>query len=535
MHTYTVRHGIGDNYTASLFTPEQWLQLRLDGFTRLESLAITSARDAMNSAHIRPTGSDTVFLLSTTKGNAELLEDKQASIDRVLPVSSAQCIAQALGISTMPIVVCDACISGLAALLTAHRLLQRGDFTYAVVCGVDVQSAFTISGFQSLKALSSHPCRPFDIERSGLNLGEAAATMVLSRERPSGECWQTVSGAINNDAFHISAPSKTAEGATRSISEACRGTAKESLAFVCAHGTATLFNDQMESVALERAQLGNVPVNALKGYFGHTMGAAGILETAICMAAVTDDVVPGTRGFSELGVSGHIHVQRDTVPTHAHSFLKTLSGFGGGNAALLLTSEHTPADEVPVPHFSSKNRVIITPDHAEVDDHTLPTTEKGSSLLTALYHQYVVDYPRFHKMDLLSRLGFIATELLLQAEGHPRFQDDMDRAILFFGHSGSIQTDRRYQATIAAPDNCYPSPSLFVYTLPNIVTGEIAIRNHYHGETQFFLLPQYDEELLKHIATTAFADRRIHSVVTGWLDADDDEHFTANLTIIEKD
>ena len=101
------------------------------------------------------------------------------------------------------------------------------------------------------------------------------------------------------------------------------------------HGTATMFNDEMEAVALERAGLSNIPVNSLKGYFGHTLGAAGLLETLVTMSALEDGIVLGTRGFSELGVSRKINISAENRKAVGKRFIKLISGFGGCNAAMM--------------------------------------------------------------------------------------------------------------------------------------------------------------------------------------------------------
>ena len=157
----------------------------------------------------------------------------------------------------------------------------------------------------------------------------------------------------------------------------------------------------------------------------------------------------------------------------------------------------------------------------------------STSLLTGLYKQEIDDYPKFYKMDGLCRLGFVASELLLQIEGKKRFQECDDRAIVFFNRSSSISSDKKYLESIQDKDNFYPSPSVFVYTLPNIVTGEIAIRNHYHGETSFFILSSKDEKQMEKVVKTVFQDRQIKSVLTGWIDYEDEEHFEANLALVE--
>ena len=317
--------------TASLFSQEQEQQFLISGLSRFESMVVTSVREALSQTTLDVSQPNVILIISTTKGDVELLEESPEA-DHLSPADSAQRIARELGFTTEPIVVCNACISGLSALILASRLLEDGQYDYAVVCGADSQSRFIVSGFQSLKALSPEPCRPFDMERMGLNLGEAAATMILSKG--VGD-WTLGPGAIRNDATHISNPAKNGEGSCLALKTIVDDNDKESLAFINAHGTATIFNDQMESVAIERAGLADIPVNAYKGCYGHTMGAAGVLETILSIAALDDQTILATQGFEELGVSGHISLSAFHQATSKSAFVKMLSGFGGCNAALL--------------------------------------------------------------------------------------------------------------------------------------------------------------------------------------------------------
>jgi 3-oxoacyl-[acyl-carrier-protein] synthase-1 len=106
--------------------------------------------------------------------------------------------------------------------------------------------------------------------------------------------------------------------------------------------------------------------------------------------------------------------------------------------------------------------------------------------------------------------------------------------MILFNHSSSIHADRAYLASISDADNYFPSPSLFVYTLPNIVAGELATRHHYHGETSFYILPERDERLMWQIQTATFADPAIDSMISGWLDCEDEDHFLADLYLLSK-
>lgn len=541
------RWGLPYAFQSALFSDEQASRWMLPGQPRFVSLALASIKQALGEVPDIDRRR-TRLVLSTTKGNVEALTVSPSHDDAALPPSaSADMLDGQLGLDGHPLVVDNACISGLSALIVASRLLQSGECESVIVCGAEVQSAFIVSGFQALKAMSAHRCRPFDIERTGLNLGEAAATIILRRNESTITRWRLEAGAMANDAYHLTSPSPKAEGAYRALESILQGHDAQRLACVSAHGTATLFNDQMESVAIERAGLESVPVVGLKAYFGHTMGACGVLESALMMTALDQGVIPATLGYSERGVSAPIRVTTAPLPTQKKAFIKMLSGFGGSNAAVWFdkdsaadtTQESTalssdPASENVQAKVACLHQVEITPKSVVVDGHTLACEATGKALLTDLYKRAVGDYPRFYKMDLLSRLGFLTAELLLKAdEGNDKTEISECAAVLF-GHHGSVVADRNYLRTIATPEDFYPSPERFIYTLPNIVIGEIAIRHQLHAETTFIYLPRYNESELQHLIQV-YAERLPSKyLLTGWMDAEDDENYFAKMQLLRR-
>lgn len=308
-------------------------------YTFFEKMIILSATKALKQTDIDPKSNKVQFVLSTTKGNVFLLNKRETGFpqERVLLGVAARQMTDFFHNPNTPLVVSNACISGVCAQIEAMRNLESGAFDYVVVVGCDVQSAFIVSGFQSFKALSVEPCKPFDANRTGLNLGDAAATIIYTRKDQVDENeWVACRGAIRNDANHISGPSRTGEGSYRALKVALGNVNSEQLAFINTHGTATLYNDEMESVAIERAGLAQVPVNGLKGYYGHTMGAAGILETILSMQAIDDHNILATRGYKTIGVTHPLVLSNQNQPTEKRMFIKLLSGFGGCNAALLM-------------------------------------------------------------------------------------------------------------------------------------------------------------------------------------------------------
>lgn len=287
---YTSRFTDVEPLCASLFEePQQFVPL-----------CIRSINDAighltLDIGHLQ----ETIFILSTTKG------------DNLNLWTPAEAIVSHFGNRNKPIVVSNACTSGVCAQITAMRLLDAGLYKYAIVVGCDIQSRFIVSGFQSFKALSDNPCLPFSPKRKGLNLGEAASVIIYSSERGNG--WSLVNGSIHNDANHISAPSRTGDGAYLCLQDILEGILPNEIQLIGVHGTGTLYNDDMERVAIHRAGLDNVSMCILKPFFGHTMGAAGILETILCMMLAENE-------------------QKTNV-------IKMLSGFGGVNASIRLRCE----------------------------------------------------------------------------------------------------------------------------------------------------------------------------------------------------
>lgn len=281
----------------------------------------------------------TLFILSTTKGNIDLLGQESGSVERIRLYDTAMLLARRFGLQDVQ-VVSNACISGVLALIVAKRLLQANKYDHAVVLGADILSRFVVSGFQSLQALSSEPCRPFDTARNGINLGEAAAAMVLSADpgKLATEYSIALTGeGVSNDANHISGPSRTGEELAMAISSAleCARIRRADIDFISAHGTATAYNDEMEAKAFFLAGLEGVPLNSLKGYYGHTLGAAGVLESAISVRSLLNNDLIGTIGFQNRGVSMPVKVASKTQPYPLRKILKTASGFGGCNAAVV--------------------------------------------------------------------------------------------------------------------------------------------------------------------------------------------------------
>lgn len=309
-------------------------------YTRYEQLIILSVSEAIKNLNIDLTSPRTLMILSTTKGNIDLLKDNRGfPDDRVHLWTSAREIGRYFQTYRSPLVVSNACISGVLALITGHRMIEHGKYDHVVVCGCDVMSEFIVSGFQSFYSLSKEVCKPFDKDRTGLTLGEGVGTVVLTAHKTicPEPFIEVITGSGSNDANHISGPSRTGEGLYIALSEVLNGNVD--IDFISAHGTATLYNDDMESMAFSRCNLGHVPVNSYKGYIGHTLGAAGVIESIICFETMRNNLLVKTYGFENPGTIENLNVIGRNISKPIHRVVKTASGFGGSNAVVLFKKE----------------------------------------------------------------------------------------------------------------------------------------------------------------------------------------------------
>jgi 3-oxoacyl-[acyl-carrier-protein] synthase-1 len=310
--------------------------------SRFEFLLIASLEDAVSNCDIDVTSDKNILIISTTKGNIGLLEtntDDEDLKDKISLHASAKVIADHFGFVNKPVVVSNACISGIMAILTGMRLLQSGQYENAFVVGADEISKFVLSGFQSFHAISNEPCRPFDENRTGITLGEGAATMILSTNAKYASEVKVMGGAVSNDANHISAPSRSGVELAGAIDRTLRmaNLTTDDVDLISAHGTATSYNDEMEAKAINLAGLGSVSANSLKGYYGHTLGAAGLIESIISIESLKQNMILPTPGFEKIGVSDPINICTALTHKQLKTCLKTASGFGGCNAAVVFS------------------------------------------------------------------------------------------------------------------------------------------------------------------------------------------------------
>lgn len=308
-------------------------------FTKLEQMMILSLKKVIDASNISI--NDSVgLIISTTKGNIDVLENTSNFPESRAYLSElGKTIQNFFNFENEPILLSNACVSGVLAISAAKRFIAEGKYDHVFITSGDLVTKFILSGFNSFQALSSQACKPYDKNRVGINLGEVVASVLVTSSAGNlvKEAVEILGDATCNDANHISGPSRTGEGLFRSVKAAMKEAKINPAAidYISAHGTATSFNDEMEAIAFNRLGLENAPLNSLKGYFGHTLGASGLLETIVGMHSMKQNILFSSKGFTELGVSKKINIIKTNTPKEMSIFLKTASGFGGCNTAVI--------------------------------------------------------------------------------------------------------------------------------------------------------------------------------------------------------
>lgn len=514
-------------------------EMQITDYTRMEQLFILAVQEVISQSGASLREPDCALLLSTTKGNIDLLNKQVASDESngssiQLPTDSpaflwkmAERIGKFFGACNQVDVISNACISGVSALIVAKRQIESGRYKRVIVAGGDILSHFITSGFLSFRSVSAQRCRPYDIQRDGLSLGEACGAVLLETQGNTNDIILS-GGAVSNDANHISGPSRTGDGLALAISQAMEeaGVIPEDISFINAHGTATVYNDEMESKAIHLAGLSTVPVNSLKPYFGHTLGASGIIETILCMEQLKTGIFYGTLGYETLGVPMPVTVYGTHQPIPMKCCVKTASGFGGCNAAVVLS---LPADrhrqkQVPFSKAltESANSITIRPGVVERDGTVIFNSSETdfAPFIRKAYKNLGENNMKFYKMDDLCKLGYVAAGHLLKGTDY----QPEEIGIILANASSSLDTDCKHQTLISKEGDKAASPAVFVYTLPNVVLGEICIRHKIKGENTFFVCPHYEPDSLEDYARIVMAKGKLRACVIGWCELMDGQY-----------
>jgi 3-oxoacyl-[acyl-carrier-protein] synthase-1 len=319
---------------------------------RLAQLALDSddfAHHVRRAAARHGAGRVGVFLGTSTSGilSTEIAYRERDAASGALPAwlrfdqthdnaSLARYVRLALGLQGPAWVISTACSSSAKAYACAARLIALGMIDAAVVGGVDSLCLTTLYGFNALELLSPDICRPWDAQRNGLSLGEAASFALLQRESEAACGWLLGHGE-SSDGHHMSSPHPEGAGAAIAMRNALAqaGLAAADIDYINLHGTATPNNDAAEDLAVCRVFGTDVPVSSTKGATGHTLGAAGGLEAAIALLALQHGIVPAGLNVREPDTTLHTNYVREPLQRRLRAVASNSFGFGGSNACLV--------------------------------------------------------------------------------------------------------------------------------------------------------------------------------------------------------
>lgn len=481
----------------------------IKGLSRFESLVIEQIQNVIDESAIKLSDKDTQLIICTTKGNINFLADDCKEIpNKVFLDASAKVIAERIGCSNTPIIISNACISGVSGFVIAKWLLETKQYKNVILAGGDSLCDFITSGFASFKSISPQPCKPYDENRDGLTLGEAAGAILLTTDVLLSDEFRfcLTGGVITNDANHISGPSRTGDGLFYAINEAMQEAEIEcdNVGFICTHGTATRYNDEMESKAVAWAQLDKTPLNSLKGYIGHTLGASGVVETIICIEELKQGYIFGTKGFQKSDTPHELSVSPDIQHIKNQCFVKTASGFGGCNAAIVI--------EQVKEKCISRNKLS---QYKIIAEYTLPKSNLPfAKFIRDEYKALGESNMKFYKMSDMCKALYVSVEKLLQIQPINEIKP-LRKAIILSNKSASLDADIIHQEIINQHLPEGTSPAAFVYTLPNVAAGEICIRHKIQGNNTFFVEDKYSE-LIEKYSMSLISQNLADVVIYGW-------------------
>jgi 3-oxoacyl-[acyl-carrier-protein] synthase-1 len=315
-----------------------WLGLNQDGFLQ----QVEAARARYGAARVALLlGTSTASIGATEEAYRQLDADGGFSDDRLYPPlhaphSLAAFVAAALQLEGPCLTVSTACSSSAKVFASAERLIRLGLVDAAVVGGVDTLCDSVLFGFNALELIAREPCRPFDAARNGISIGEAAGFALLERAEMAPHALQLLGYGEASDAHHMSTPHPQGLGAELALDDALAraGLSASQVDYINLHGTASQKNDEVEAALVTRAFPPRTRASSTKGFTGHTLGAAGIVEATIAMQAIEHGLIPGNLGGDSPDPTCGVQFAWRNEHQRVDVALSNSFGFGGNNACL---------------------------------------------------------------------------------------------------------------------------------------------------------------------------------------------------------
>jgi 3-oxoacyl-[acyl-carrier-protein] synthase II len=471
-----------------------------------------------------------LLLLATTVGGIDLLENAvlgggdAGGAGRLDDMLGA--VSRSLGLSRRGSLVSCACASSSMAMALGATLIRSGRETDVVVIGCDAVSEFVVAGFAALAALSPEPARPFDRLRQGLSLGEGAGWCWL-RGAPPGPAPEGARGRLlgwscRADAYHMTAPDPQGEGlaAATAASLAMAGVAPAAVGGVCAHGTGTRYNDDMEAKAFARvfAPSAPGPVFSIKGHIGHTLGAAGVIEAAVALEASREGRVPPTTGCREPDPAGTPVTLGAAAPAGS-VMLSTNSGFGGVNTALVLdASVSAPRADAPTRGTAAARTALVGLAWATASglgvataggavERALPPMDNPDAFFTGGYRNWGRVAPQARRLACALEAGF--AELRLDGQARRR----AGWGIFGMNTAGCHAENTAFFRDYVENGRSLARGGLFVHTLPSTPVAEASIHFGLRGPVCHFVDPALDFSRLVDWACATMAEEGVAGMV----------------------
>ncbi len=498
-----------------------------NAWTRTALLGIIAAKQAIQNSGIEP--SETTALVSaTTVGGMDRSElyykdffnktKYRSYIDAHHAGNSTEMIAEQCGLNGLITTISTACSSSLNSIMFGARLIKSGRAKAAIVGGTDALSKFTLNGFNTLMILDKEHCRPFDSTRMGLNLGEGAAYLVLEDKRDAiaagKKIYAEVSGYANaNDAYHQTASSKNGEGPYLAMKKALEsaGIAPSDIDYINAHGTGTDNNDPTEGTAIKRLFRNNIPpFSSTKAYTGHTLGAAGVIESVIAILSLHNKVAfPNINFNNEIEEIGIKPVTKVTNLEKTNHVLTNSFGFGGNDSSIIFSSvkvaEEAKLSDIGSPSIEVNEPVFITGVGCISPQNTIRNNtflkdivESESSFMQIInpnYHEFI-NPKLLRRMSKVVRMGIVSSTLAMQDAGIEK----PDAILTGTGMGCQVDTEKFLNSMIDNNEELL-TPTSFIQSTHNTVGGSIALgqQNHNYNLTYAHRTFSFESALLDSI------------------------------------
>lgn len=425
-------------------------------------------------------GTRIVVISGTTVGGMDITEQyfmRMKEDDALLPLlekhdcgSSTREMADLAGLKDAEVcTVSTACSSAVNAIILGAEMLRNDEADIVIAGGTEALSRFHLNGFNSLMILDKEPCRPFDKNRAGLNLGEGAAFVVLQKDILEGVY---IRGYANRcDAFHQTASSENGEGAYLAMRDALQmaGLSPKDIQYINAHGTGTPNNDASESAAIRRVfGEGLPPISSTKGFTGHTTSASGSIETVISILALQNNFIPANLGWKEQDeacimplVNEELRVKSEELNLSLENVLCNSFGFGGNDSAVIISKS-------PALTFSIGRKEGCLPREGEWSVITSEEQLKD-------YREYISP-GEARRMGKLMKAATITSLKALRAAGI-----ESPDAIITATAYGMLETSEKFLVDMLENGEETLSPTLFMQSTHNTLSSAIAIRTKCHG------------------------------------------------------